>query len=105
MRGLTLAATAAGVLVLRCAADIPGQLRTFDNSEVELAVGNAARFGCTCLFVMRMPEAFCRDWVRATPDVATLVIDPARKSVSSTALVVWSAKAHFVDDKVGCVLE
>lgn len=100
-------ALAASALALRllagCASE--GPPRTFADSDLVLAVGNGARFGCTCLFVMKMPEAYCREWIKASPDVATVAIDTAGKAVVSTAFVAWSARAHFVNDKVGCVLE
>jgi hypothetical protein len=99
-----LALTAALLLAAACADD-HGTPRTFDNSDLELAVGNGARFGCTCLFVMEMPEDYCRAWVKASPDVAKLGIDYGAKSVESTVFLSWSARAHYVDAKRGCVLE
>jgi hypothetical protein len=54
---------------------------------------------------MRMPEAFCRAWVKADPDVARLEIDRDAQAVVSSSFVTWGARAHVVDDKRGCVLE
>lgn len=99
-----LAALSVLALTLACANDA-GPIRTFPNSDVELAVGNGARFGCTCLFVMEMPEDFCRAWIKASPDLALVSIDYGAKSVQSSAFISWSAKAHYVDAKRGCVLE
>lgn len=82
-----------------------GPPRTYDNNDIELAVGNAARMTCSCLFVMEMDEAFCKAWVKASPDVARFSYDPKAKTVESSAFLSWSAKAHFVDIDVGCVLE
>lgn len=79
--------------------------RLFDNNDLELAVGNTARMGCSCLFVMNMNEAYCRAWVKASPDVAKMNIDWAGKRVESSAFLSTSAVAHYVDDKRGCVLE
>ena len=86
-------------------ADDNGTPRTFANSDLELAVGNSARMGCSCMFVMEMPEAYCRAWVKASPDVAKVSFDVANKRVESSAFVSVAATAHFVDDKRGCVLE
>jgi len=86
-----------------CASD--GPPRTYSDNDAELAVGNAARMTCSCVFVMQMPEEFCKAWVKASPDVARFSVDRGSKSVSSSALISWSAKAHYVDDDVGCVLE
>ena len=82
-----------------------GDPRTFDNNDLELAVGNSARMGCSCMFVMKMDEAYCRAWVKASPDVAKVSFDLANKRVESSALLSWAATAHFVDEKRGCVLE
>jgi hypothetical protein len=87
-----------------CAND-NGDPRTYDNNDLELAVGNSARMGCSCLFVMNMDEAYCRAWVRASPDVAKVSFDRANKRVEASAFLSWAATAHFVDAKRGCVLE
>lgn len=79
--------------------------QTYDNNDLELVVGNAARMSCTCLFVMKMDETFCRAWVKASPSVARFRVDLEKKTVESTALLEWGAKAHFVDERRGCVLE
>lgn len=91
--------------LLAACADEKATPHTFDNNDLELAVGNGARMGCSCLFVMEMPEEHCRAWIKASPDVAKIRIDYEHKSVESSAFVSWSAKAHYVDDKRGCVLE
>lgn len=79
--------------------------KSYDNNDLELVVANSALRGCSCVFVMEMPEAFCRAWVRASPDVAKLGIDTASKRVESSAFLSFAAAAHFVDEKRGCVLE
>ena len=79
MRGILFALT----LTLACAN--PGPPRTYDNNDLELAVGNGARMTCSCIFVMQMSEDFCRAWVKASPDVARLGIDRQSKSVESSA--------------------
>lgn len=96
------------VLSLGClagCADDNGTPRTFDNNDLELAVGNSARMGCSCMFVMNMDEAYCRAWVKASPDVAKVSFDKSNKRVESSAFISWAATAHFVDEKRGCVLE
>ncbi len=96
--------TAALLLAAACAND-NGTPRTFANNDLQLAVGNGARMGCSCLFVMQMSEEYCRAWVKASPDVAKVAFDTVNKSVESSALISISAKAHYVDSKRGCVLE
>ena len=79
--------------------------QTFDNNDVELAMGNTARMSCTCLFVMNMPQDFCAAWVKASPDVAKFKVDLDKKVVEATGLLEWGARAHFVDERRGCLLE
>ncbi len=87
-----------------CAGEKDGA-RYYDNSDPELAVGNAAFMTCTCIFTMEMPEDFCSAWVKASPAVARVGIDRANKVVESSAFITWAARAYWLDDKRGCVLE
>ncbi len=100
----TILVVAVVMLVSGCAAD-DAKLRTYDNNDLELATGNAAKSTCTCRFVMQMDDAYCRDWVRASPNVARFAVDEVNKTVEASAFISWTAKARFVDDKRGCVLE
>lgn len=104
MKRLLLICSSVGLTLLACA-NPDGNPRTYDNNDLELAVGNSARMGCSCMFVMEMDEAYCRAWVKASPDVAKLSFDRANKRVESSAFISWAATAHFVDEKRGCVLE
>ncbi len=97
-------ALAVAALFMHCASDNP-QFRTYPNNDLQLAVGNAAKMVCTCAFVMQMSDDFCRAWVKASPDVARYSVDQNAKTVEASAFVSWSAHAHYVDDKRGCVLE
>ena len=95
-------------VVLGCLAGCADQNatpRTYDNNDLELVVGNSARMGCTCMFVMKMDETYCRAWVKASPDLARVHFDVANKRAEASAFISWAATAHFVDEKRGCVLE
>ena len=92
-------------LSLASCADENGDPRTFDNNDLELAVGNSARMGCSCAFVMEMNDDYCRAWVKASPDVAKVNFDRVNKRVEASAFISWAATAHYVDDKRGCILE
>lgn len=93
------------LLVLSACASRSTDPQTYDNNDVELAVGNAARMSCSCLFVMKMDDAFCAAWVKASPNVAKFTIDKEKKTVEASALLQWGARAHYVDDRHGCLLE
>ncbi len=96
---------AALLLLLAGCASSSGPDILYDNNDLELAVGNAARMSCSCVFVMNMPEPYCRAWVKASPDVARFSVDWAAKRAEASAFVSWAATARYVDDKRGCVLE
>lgn len=82
-----------------------GGRRMYDNNELELVTAYTAKDACTCLFVMEREEAYCRAWVAAIPGVASLTIDPEKKVVETSAVLLWGARAHYVDAHNGCVLE
>ena len=82
-----------------------GDPQTYDNNDLEGVTGYTARTVCSCLFVMKMPDDYCREWVKESPDVAKYTVNSEAKTVEATALLSWGAKAHFVDEKRGCVLE
>lgn len=100
----SMAGLIAATAVSSCAVDDP-KFKTFANNDLQLAVGNAAKMECTCKFVMEMDDAFCKAWVKASPDVARYSYDAKAKTVEASAFVSWVARAHWVDDKRGCVLE
>ena len=79
--------------------------RLYDNNDLELVTAYTAKDACSCLFVMERDEAFCRAFVRASPAVARLTIDAEKKVVETTALLLWGARARFVDARQGCVVE
>jgi hypothetical protein len=86
-----------GALLLSCAG--------YDNNDLQLSVGHAARDACTCTFVMEQDEAFCQAWLKAKPAVTRWSVDRQAKTSEASAFMVWSAKARFVGPRFGCVLE
>ena len=92
-------------LISAACAKPDGTPRTYANSDEQLAVANAARMSCSCLFVMDMSVEYCRAWVKASPNVAHFSVDKVQKTVEATALISWAATARYVDDQRGCVLE
>lgn len=91
------------LLVGACGGD--GAFKLYDNNDLELVTSYTAKEACSCLFVMEQDEAFCRAWVAASPAVAEFTVDTEAKVVKSNALLMWDAKARFVDDRTGCRLE
>ena len=79
-------------------------VRTYDNSLFELASGFAAKETCSCRFVMKRDAAFCKEWVRVSPNVARPKVDEDAKTVTARSLGMGKQTARFVDDQVGCTL-
>ena len=84
---------------------VPGLKGRYRSSVPALAVAYRARETCACLFVEGRPEADCLAWTRASPDVAGVTVDRARRSVTSRALLAWSATARDEGPRLGCRLE
>ncbi len=103
MKLLGFSAVMSLMMMTGCASE--GPPKTYDNNDLELAVGNSARMACSCLFVMEMPESYCRAWVKASPDVARWSANYGAKTVESSAFISWGVTARYVDDKRGCLLE
>jgi hypothetical protein len=101
----TVLAVLLGALLPALSSCERGGRRVYDNNDLELVTAYTAKDACTCLFVMERDEAFCRAWVAASPAVAHLTIDAEKKVVETSAVLLWSARAHYVDARAGCVLE
>ena len=95
----------AGALAVGAALACGGGAREYANNDLELAAGHAAHDLCSCLFVMNMPEDYCRAWVKASPNVARFSVDPVGKTVEASALVLWGARAVYEGDRHGCSLQ
>lgn len=89
-------------LVLAAASCSDGR---YDNNDLQLATAYTAKELCSCVFVMEMPQDYCREWTRASPDVAKFKIDADRKTVETSALLQWGSRARFDSAKFGCVLD
>jgi hypothetical protein len=92
-------------VLLALAACSDGTTRTYDNSTLSLLVVHTAKDACTCRFVMNQTADYCVAWTKASPDIAGYDVDETKKSVSASVLIGWTAKAHFVSDKFGCVID
>jgi hypothetical protein len=92
----------ASAVSLSCGNDGP---RPYDNSDLELVTAYTAKDFCSCLFVMEQSEDACRRWTAAKPAVTSVKVDARKRTVQTSALLLWGAKARFVDAREGCVLE
>ena len=88
-------------LLASCSNDI----RPYANNDLQLATSYSAKEACSCLFVMEQTEAYCRNWTKASPAVASFRVDWEEKTVESGALLMWGRRARYIDERRGCVLE
>jgi len=100
---MLLAALAA--VVASCQSGGGDGRRVYDNNDLELVTAYTAKDACTCLFVLQRDEAYCRAFVKASPSVARLTVYPEQKTVETTALLLWGARARLVDERTGCQVE
>ena len=97
-------AIAVAALALSCDSAPPGE-RLYKENDLQLLTAHAAKEMCSCVFVFGRDEDFCKAWVKAAPDLKTLRVDRDGKTVESQAVLLWGARARFVDERRGCVLE
>lgn len=76
----------------------------YDNNDAELAVRQKAKEMCSCVFVQRRDEEYCRAWTKVTPDVAEAEVDHQRRRVTAVALGFYRSAASFRDG-LGCAIE
>lgn len=96
--------SALGLALALALAAGPACKQGYDNNDAELAVRQKAKEMCSCLFVMKRDEAWCRAWTKVTPDVAEPEIDHARRRVTAVALGFYRSNASFREG-LGCALE
>jgi hypothetical protein len=91
------------LLLLACTRDA-NEPEKYSTALLSLATSFAAQEGCSCRFVMGRDEPFCEEWIRVSPDIATITVDEQAKTVTSTALMGWKRTARF-DPVQGCSLD
>ncbi|MEQ1567609.1 MAG: hypothetical protein ABMA64_18345 [Myxococcota bacterium] len=76
----------------------------YDAGVLSLAAGFAAKETCSCRFVQGRTAEECAAWVRVSPDVARVWVDPEARTVEAKALGFARTTARYVDGQ-GCRLE
>jgi hypothetical protein len=111
LRGRALSALASlglglgrGLVLVLVAFGITGCNR-YKQNDLELLPAFTSKSMCSCMFVMKQTEAFCREWTRVDPDAKTISIDTEAKTVEAQTLGLWGGKARFISQRKGCVLE
>ena len=83
----------------------PNGERIYSYNDLMLVTGYTAKDACSCMFVIEQTEEYCRAWTRASPPLGRFTFNKTSKTVTSSAALLWSATARYVDDTVGCQLE
>lgn len=78
---------------------------TYQDNDLELLTRYRAKDMCSCLFVMGRGKDYCSRWTRQPPNLATYTIDWDRQEVRTQAMMYWGARARFVDEHFGCLLQ
>jgi hypothetical protein len=105
MRRMGLAVLLGALLPVLSSCDKGTHRHRYPNNDLVLVTAYTAKDACSCLFVMEREEEYCRAFVKADPSVASLTIDREQKAVESSALLLWGARAHYVNEHDGCVLD
>ena len=77
----------------------------YDNHDLMLLTRYRAKDLCSCIFVMQRDEEYCRNWTKASPNLATVRVDMEQKTVETAAMQYWSGKAKWINQREGCRLE
>jgi hypothetical protein len=99
---MRLALAVAALLVGACSS---GPDRVYQDNDLQLLTQYSAKSLCSCLFVMRRDEPFCAAWAKQSPNLKTFRVDRTHRVVETQAVLLWGARARYVDDRRGCVLE
>ena len=91
------------LLLFACTRD-SNEPEKYSAALLSLATSFAVQEGCSCRFVMGRDDAFCKEWIRVSPDIATITVDEQAKTVTSSALMGWKRTARF-DPVQGCSLD
>jgi len=78
---------------------------SYSENDFELITAYTAKTMCMCLWVEDQTEEYCAAWTKENPPVASYRVDWKEKAVESQAMMLWGARAHFVSDRLGCILE
>ena len=79
-------------------------VRTYDNSLFEIAAAVTAKDLCSCVFVAGRDEAFCDEWTRKSPNIASHHVDYEAMTVRSRALGMAKTVARYEGELTGCVI-
>jgi len=77
----------------------------YERNDLELVTAYRAKELCSCLFVMQRDEDYCVKWTTASPNIASYSIDHDGRTVETQAMLLWGAKARYVSERFGCLLE
>ena len=82
--------------------------RSLHSSLTDIGSGSSAKQMCSCMFVMKQSEKFCRKFSREVLIIDILnrhKVDKKEKTITTTIGFFFNKrKAKFMGDKLGCTL-
>lgn len=85
--------------------DTPLRLNIYESGLLTLGTAYQAKLYCTCHFVMKREDKFCKQFVAVSPSVFQITVHEDKKSVEATSLYFWASTARWKSPMEGCVLE
>lgn len=93
------------LIALSSCSDAPHVTRPYEWNDLRLVTAYTAKAVCSCLFVEERTETECAAFAIENPPIASWKADAESKTVDASALLLWSARAHWESEKFGCVLD
>ncbi len=90
------------LLLLALLAGCSSDVRLYDNTLWQLAAGVESKHLCSCLWTFERDEAFCDEWVRVSPNIASSTVFEDEQRVRARGLGAGMTIAAFTEDPWGC---
>jgi hypothetical protein len=92
------------ILIFALSTQATASVIPYKTSLAFLATRYRAYHTCNCMFTMKMSEEYCTSYSKIEPQIFTVVIDKANKSVSSGIMGMdfKPSVAKFAGERTGC---
>lgn len=95
-------------LTLYVGAEIKMSQRSFHSSLTDIGSGSSSKQMCSCMFVMKQSEKFCRQFSKEVLLIDILnrhKVDLENKTITTTIGFFFNKRqAKFMGEKLGCTL-
>jgi hypothetical protein len=78
----------------------------YDSGLLPLGTGYQAKLFCSCIFVMKRTENYCKKFVTVSPAIFKITANMETKTVEARALYFFAkSTAKWRNKETGCLLE